>query len=86
MGRVKACTLPPVTTAVVCSSHHFSDAGMLLEALALRAGQESPRKAKQVALLTRSTPLLSLPECKPAAAEEDLRKALHMDRRIMSLT
>ena len=52
---------------------------MLLKALTLKTGQESPRKAKQVALLSRSTLLLSLPECKLAAAEEELLIVLHLN-------
>ena len=52
---------------------------MLLKALTLNTGQESPRKAKQVALLSRSTLLLSLPECKLAAAEEELLIVLHLN-------
>ena len=44
-------SLPPVTTAVVFSSHHFSDAGMLLNARALDCGQKKLKKAKQIALL-----------------------------------
>ena len=42
---------PPVTTATVSPSHRFSDAGIVLRALALLKGQIMPRKAKQAALL-----------------------------------
>ena len=59
---------------------------MLLQALTLKAaGQENPRNAKQVTLLNRLKSLLSLPECKLSAPEEEeLMKALHMNRHTRS--
>ena len=67
---------PPVTTATVSPSHHFSDAGMVLRALALLKGQFIPRKAKQAALLDGLTfPGL----CNRADAAEIAAGCLHVN-------